>query len=92
MRCAMSEPTGIMLSVIPTATAFTSAATILYASWYPPEANDPKIRRGARGETRTPMASRPPDRKVAPATHGTSAAASSRAILCRSVLPGVAPS
>jgi len=30
---------------------------------------EPQVRRGARGETRTPTASRPPDPKVARVTH-----------------------
>jgi len=49
------------------------------------QSKDPQVRGGARGETRTPTASRPPDPKVARATHEIRFHVSSCVVWCRCV-------
>jgi hypothetical protein len=50
---------------------------------------DPQVRRGARGEIRTPTPFRTPDPKVAAARHGCRRYVSSRVIWCRPVPSGL---
>jgi hypothetical protein len=51
-----------------------------------------QVRRGARGESRTPTPFRAPDPKVAAVRHGSRRYVSSRVVWCRPVSPGVVPS
>ena len=48
---------------------------------------DPQVRRGARGESRTPTPFRAPDPKVAAARHGSLRYVSSCVVRCPSVPP-----